>query len=270
MIGSTTPSTPYQVLFYLDFNASISDMRCYHALQHLAEIAPFIRVIGTYPREAVFLGKSNEDGRLWREVLHPLAPSSPLPRSQRLRVGIVGYGRFGRFLLNHLRNDHNDVWTINLREGEDFLQEAVDNGLVPDKTYFQAITHQLRPLNFLQGFDNISKFLSNNLDVIVFTVSVLSFEQVLTAFVPHLKSELVVDVLSVKVHPYQLMKKMLPETCDVLCSHPMFGPDSGKDSWVGLPFMYHKIRVKVILFSFFISYFVGFSQMCSILVLLRG
>jgi hypothetical protein len=87
---SGKPST-YQVLFYLDFNASISDMRCYHALQHLSEIAPFIRVIGSYPRDAVYLGRENE-GRMsvWREVLYPLPASSGHPRSQRLRVGIVG------------------------------------------------------------------------------------------------------------------------------------------------------------------------------------
>eukprot|EP01127_Copromyxa_protea_P004894 TRINITY_DN1471_c0_g1_i2.p1 TRINITY_DN1471_c0_g1~~TRINITY_DN1471_c0_g1_i2.p1 ORF type:complete len:725 (-),score=190.91 TRINITY_DN1471_c0_g1_i2:62-2236(-) len=206
-------------------------MRCYHALKHLSEIAPFIRVIGSYPREAVYLGRESEAHSVWREVLYPLPASSSHPRSQRLRVGIVGYGRFGRFLSKHLREGQSDVWAINLREEEDFTQEAVADGLVPEKNYYQ-------------GYNNIQKFLSNTLDVIVFTVSVLSFEEVLTSFVPYLTTELIVDVLSVKVHPYQIMKKLVHESCDVLCSHPMFGPDSGKDSWVGLPFMYHKIRVK--------------------------
>jgi hypothetical protein len=30
---------------------------------------------------------------------------------------------------------------------------------------------------------------------------------------------------------------------DVLCTHPMFGPDSGKGSWQGLNFMYETVRV---------------------------
>ena len=30
---------------------------------------------------------------------------------------------------------------------------------------------------------------------------------------------------------------------DVLCTHPMFGPDSGKGSWVDLNLMYEKVRV---------------------------
>ena len=30
---------------------------------------------------------------------------------------------------------------------------------------------------------------------------------------------------------------------DILCTHPMFGPDSGKGSWAGLKFMFEKVRV---------------------------
>ena len=30
---------------------------------------------------------------------------------------------------------------------------------------------------------------------------------------------------------------------DILCTHPMFGPDSGKASWKGLNMMYEKVRV---------------------------
>lgn len=28
-----------------------------------------------------------------------------------------------------------------------------------------------------------------------------------------------------------------------MCTHPMFGPDSGKGSWAGLKFMYEKVRI---------------------------
>ena len=30
---------------------------------------------------------------------------------------------------------------------------------------------------------------------------------------------------------------------DILCTHPMFGPDSGKGVWTGLNFMYEKVRI---------------------------
>lgn len=30
---------------------------------------------------------------------------------------------------------------------------------------------------------------------------------------------------------------------DILCTHPMFGPDSGSGSWKGLNFMFEKVRI---------------------------
>lgn len=43
--------------------------------------------------------------------------------------------------------------------------------------------------------------------------------------------------------PKQLLLNMLPPEVDILCTHPMFGPDSGKGSWEGLNFMYEPVRV---------------------------
>lgn len=34
-----------------------------------------------------------------------------------------------------------------------------------------------------------------------------------------------------------------PPQVDILCTHPMYGPDSGKGSWAGLNFMYEKVRI---------------------------
>ncbi len=34
-----------------------------------------------------------------------------------------------------------------------------------------------------------------------------------------------------------------PPQVDILCTHPMFGPDSGKASWKGLKFMYERVRI---------------------------
>ncbi len=34
-----------------------------------------------------------------------------------------------------------------------------------------------------------------------------------------------------QVFPKQLLLNMLPPEVDVLCTHPMFGPDSGRGSW---------------------------------------
>jgi arogenate dehydrogenase (NADP+), plant len=39
------------------------------------------------------------------------------------------------------------------------------------------------------------------------------------------------------------MLDVLPEESDILCTHPMFGPESGKFGWQGLPFLYEKVRI---------------------------
>ena len=57
------------------------------------------------------------------------------------------------------------------------------------------------------------------------------------------RGKLIVDVLSVKVHAKTEMLKILPEDCDIICTHPMFGPESGKYGWQGLTFLYDKVRI---------------------------
>lgn len=51
------------------------------------------------------------------------------------------------------------------------------------------------------------------------------------------------DVLSVKEFPRNLFLETLPAEFDILCTHPMFGPESGKNGWAGLPFVYDKVRI---------------------------
>lgn len=65
-----------------------------------------------------------------------------------------------------------------------------------------------------------------------------------SAFVSRsLSKVLVVDVLSVKMFPQELLLRHLPSDADILCTHPMFGPESGRDSWKELPFVYDRIRI---------------------------
>jgi len=44
-------------------------------------------------------------------------------------------------------------------------------------------------------------------------------------------------------HPKKTMLDVLPADTDILCTHPMFGPESGKDGWQGLPFVYERVRI---------------------------
>lgn len=46
-----------------------------------------------------------------------------------------------------------------------------------------------------------------------------------------------------KEFPKNLLLDVLPVDFDIVCSHPMFGPQSAKKSWAGLNFVYEKVRI---------------------------
>ena len=87
-------------------------------------------------------------------------------------------------------------------------------------------------------------FADTFIDVIVFAVAIVALRSVLLTFPKDLLSgKLVVDVLSVKLYPKTELSAALPEGTDLLCTHPMFGPESGKHSWSALPLVYETVRI---------------------------
>ncbi|KAL6509366.1 ATP-binding cassette transporter CGR1 [Orobanche gracilis] len=91
----------------------------------------------------------------------------------------------------------------------------------------------------------MSALLESNNDVILLCTSILSLSQVIESLPLNCLSQttLFADVLSVKEYPRDLMLQVLPHDSDVLCTHPMFGPESGRDGWKDLNFMYEKVRI---------------------------
>ena len=156
-------------------------------------------------------------------------------RSRPLSIGLIGFGRFGQFIARTFQKYGRVVVTSR----SDYTEIA--NGM--------GVTYV--PL------DDPERFLAEDLDVIVVATSILSFESTIAGVVPAIRSfldsksqvelkprgPLIVDVLSVKEHSRQVMLDLLPPECDILCTHPMFGPDSGKNGWNGLNFVYEKTRI---------------------------
>ncbi|KAJ6932398.1 hypothetical protein NC651_007977 [Populus alba x Populus x berolinensis] len=96
------------------------------------------------------------------------------------------------------------------------------------------------------GFGNFPHDLcESHPEVVILCTSILSTEKVLLSFpFQRLKrSTLIVDVLSVKEFAKNILLRYLPLEFDILCTHAMFGPESGKNSWAGLPFVYDKVRI---------------------------
>eukprot|EP00300_Choanocystis_sp_HF-7_P010307 c16881_g1_i2.p1 GENE.c16881_g1_i2~~c16881_g1_i2.p1 ORF type:complete len:970 (+),score=211.47 c16881_g1_i2:101-3010(+) len=207
------PAT-FQPLFYLDVAANQSDPRMVNALQNLAEFSLYIRVFGSYPLDltAEAARQSNAD------------QTPPPPLSHGLRVGLIGFGKFGQFLGKTLRSIGHLVTATSLLEDESLAAASLDINYQPNAT--QLIQDP-------------------SIDVLVFCVSVLSFESVLKRLpLETIGNKLVADVLSVKAHPRALLLHHLPDSCDIVCSHPMFGPESAKSSFSNLPYVYEQVRVR--------------------------
>lgn len=145
-----------------------------------------------------------------------------IQRQRGLKIGIVGFGNFGQFLTKRLiESGHSVIATSRT----DYSNVAIHIGA--------------------SFFTDVDDFCEEHPDVVIFCTSILSLEFTLQNFpVQRLKrNTLFCDVLSVKQFPKQLFIQLLPSNFDVLCLHPMFGPDSGKGSWKDLPLVYDKVRI---------------------------
>ncbi|KAL3921055.1 MAG: hypothetical protein SGILL_002953 [Bacillariaceae sp.] len=156
-------------------------------------------------------------------------------RSKPLKIGIIGFGRFGQFIARTFAK-HGSV-VVTSRSDYTDVADAMGIKYVP--------------------LGDPESFLAQDLDVVIVATSIVSFESTVEQLVPFLqkhvqtgkKGPLVVDVLSVKEHAREIMLERLPEECDILCTHPMFGPDSGKNGWQNLNFVYEKTRVDKVVFD---------------------
>ena len=193
-----------------------------------------------------------------------------LKQSRPLTIGIIGFGRFGQFVARAFaKHGHNIIVTSR----SDYTDIANEMGVHyvplgrPELFFFP----KLQQRGAMNG-DSDSET-DGLLDIIVFCVSIVSFEDTIQSVLPYIQRDvderrrrlqlkggangsgrdittnqsirgpLVVDVLSVKEHPRQVLLDTLPPEVDLLLTHPMFGPDSGKDGWQGLNSVYEKTRI---------------------------
>lgn len=80
-------------------------------------------------------------------------------------------------------------------------------------------------------------------DIVVIAVMAQYFKKTIQQISPMIKSgALVLDVASVKVKPAHLMEKYLPQNTEIIATHPLFGPQSGKNGIAGLRIVLCPIR----------------------------
>nr|AXK16192.1 arogenate dehydrogenase [Papaver somniferum] len=139
-----------------------------------------------------------------------------------LRIGIVGFGNFGQFIGKALIRQGHAVLATSRSDYSEYCQQ-----------------------NGIEFYNNIDAMCEEQPDVIFLCSSILSTETILRSIPIHkLKSDTIFsDVLSVKQFPRNLFLEILPSEFGIVCTHPMFGPESGKNGWDALPFVYDKVRI---------------------------
>lgn len=125
------------------------------------------------------------------------------------RLGIVGYGDFIHFFIPYLKPFFDEIMVYSRRE------------ISIDAQRVGAIQ---------KSFEEVCscEFVCNG-------VVVQYFEETLKKMIPYLQEgACVFDVCSVKEIPIEIMKKYVPKYCEIIATHPLFGPNSGKNGIDGL------------------------------------
>jgi prephenate dehydrogenase len=163
-----------------------------------------------------------------------LASKSPQPPIEQ--VGIYGLGRFGTFYAELLSR----YFTV--------------------KAFSRNPERKAPP-----GVLRVTEAEICELPVIILCVQISALREVLQHLAACLQpGTLVMDTCSVKVLPTAWMEEILPENVNVLATHPMFGPDSARNGFEGLPIIVHPVRLPSPLFERWKAFFegIGLSVQC--------
>lgn len=129
------------------------------------------------------------------------------------RLGLVGFGAFGRLTARHL------------------------------SAWFDILAHDPAATDG-EGVATLADLATAAAcPIVVLAVPVEALEATLDEIRPHLRADaLVIDVGSVKVKPARLMAGRLPGGVSIVGTHPLFGPQSARDGVAGLRIAVCEVR----------------------------
>lgn len=131
-------------------------------------------------------------------------------------IGIIGFGQFGRFMAQHLAS----FFDVSVCDNAELRAEAEKLGV--KWSDFETVAAK---------------------KIVIFAVPLAAFEQVLSRTVPFLDTNaMCFDVCSVKMQPLEMMRRILPETVEIIGTHPLFGPQSGREGINGMRVAFCPVR----------------------------
>ena len=142
-------------------------------------------------------------------------------------VTIIGFGRFGKTLYQLIKDDFDvTIYQRKTKKGNNF-----------------PITTNLQ-----KAYES---------EVIFYAIPIEAFESVIIEHKKYFRPDhVLIDVLSVKLHPAEIFRKELKGTkTHALLTHPMFGPDSSKNGFDNLPIVIDKFLTNERTYIFWKDYF---------------
>jgi prephenate dehydrogenase len=122
-----------------------------------------------------------------------------------VEIGIVGFGRFGRFASELLKQD------------------------------FKVSVFDREKITPPRGIHSLSLGEVASKPILIFCVPISQIESTCNDVRPFLfPGQLVLDTCSVKVFPIRIMRRTLPRFVEIVGTHPLFGPDSANRGIRGL------------------------------------
>ncbi len=119
-------------------------------------------------------------------------------------LGIIGLGQFSQFMIPYLKPYFADIFVANR---SDKSKIAADLGV-----------------NFVSIEEASQK------DILILAMSISEIKNVAEKIKKHIKPEtIVMDVCSIKIYPLKTLRQILPAKTKILGTHPLFGPQSGKN-----------------------------------------
>lgn len=150
------------------------------------------------------------------------------------QISIVGFGRFGKVLYRLLKDD--------------FAITLYNRSRIEGDTELTTTTVIASEINEVYKSD-----------VIFYAVPIESFEEVIASHRKYFQDHhLLIDVLSVKMHPAKVFSKYLKSSkVQAMLTHPMFGPDSSKGGFGGLPMIVDQFMADKMNYEFWKNLFIN-------------